>query len=81
VARTAENASSPVESLTGSLLATWRIGDRYRLLITLAIAASARRPASTSDPRVNGSPRSWTMGHGTAREPSPVRKRRRRRTL
>lgn len=36
LARAAEGASSPVEALAGSLLATWRIGDRYRLLIALA---------------------------------------------
>lgn len=36
LARAAESASSPVEALTGSLLETWRVGDRYRLLIALA---------------------------------------------
>jgi AcrR family transcriptional regulator len=36
LARAAEEAASPVEALAGSALATWAIGDRYRLLIALA---------------------------------------------
>jgi AcrR family transcriptional regulator len=34
--RGAESAASPVEALVGSTMATWEIGDRYRLLIALA---------------------------------------------
>lgn len=32
----AESAASPIEALVGSTMATWEIGDRYRLLISLA---------------------------------------------
>ena len=32
----AASAASPVEALVGSMMATWEIGDRYRLLIALA---------------------------------------------
>jgi len=36
LAHAADGAASPVEALVGSAIATWEIGDRYRLLIALA---------------------------------------------